>query len=93
MKTTTTIKAIAYPLKLKDKRTGEHLTDTVVLEKSWLQICGHLDICDDKALIYRIYNPRGFDVLEIGKRRKVMLTVDLEQLYTTQVEGGSQEWS
>lgn len=42
MKTTTTIKAIAYPLKLKDKRTGEHLTDTVVLEKSWLQICGHL---------------------------------------------------
>lgn len=81
MKTTTIIKALAYPVKLIDKRTGEHLTDTVVLEKSWLSICGKLDICDDKHLIYRIYNPKGYEVAEIGKRRKVNLVVDLEQLY------------
>lgn len=81
MKTTTIIKALAYPVQLMDKRTGEHLTDTVVLEKSWLSICGKLDICDDKHLIYRIYNPKGYEVAEIGKRRKVNLVVDLEQLY------------
>lgn len=91
MKTTTTIKALAYPVKLLDKRTGEHLEDTVVLEKSWLRICGQLDISDDKALIYRIYNPKGYIVLEIGKRRKVELTVDLEQLYANHVAGANSE--
>lgn len=85
MITTTTIKALAYPVKLKDHRTGELLEDTVVLEKSWLQICGKLDIDDDKRLIYRIYNRKGFEVLEVGKRRKVQLTVDLEQLYRDHV--------
>lgn len=88
MKTTTTIKALAYPVQLIDKRTGEHLTDTIVLDKSWLSICGKLDICDDKHLIYRIYNPRGYEVADIGKRRKVNLVVDLEQLYA--IHAGSE---
>lgn len=86
MKTTTTIKALAYPVKLIDLRTGEHFTDTLVLEKSWLTICGKLDICDDKHLIYRIYNPKGYQVEEIGKRHKINLVVDLEQLYADHVE-------
>ena len=83
MKTATTIKALAYPVKLKDHRTGEHLEDIIVLEKSWLQICSSegLNICDDKHMIYRAYNLKGYEVLEIGKRKKVNLTVDLEQLY------------
>lgn len=81
MKTTTTIKALAYPVKLKDLRTGVQTEDVIVLEKSWLSICGKLDISDDKHLIYRIYNPKGYGVLDVGKRRKVQLTVDLEQLY------------
>ncbi len=86
MKTTTIIKALAYPVKLIDKRTGEHSTDTVVIEKSWLTICGKLDICDDKHLIYRIYNPKGFEVLEIGRRQRINLIVDLEQLYAKHAE-------
>lgn len=81
MKTTTIIQALAYPVVLIDKRTKERSMDTVVLEKSWLTICGKLDICDDKHLIYRIYNPQGYEVLEIGKRRKINLTVDLQQLF------------
>lgn len=85
MKTTTIIKALAYPVKLVDKRTGEHSMDTVVLKKSWLSICGKLDICDDKHLIYRMYNPKGFEVVEIGKRHKINLVVDLEQLYMDHV--------
>lgn len=81
MKTTTTINALAYLVKLKDHRTGVQTEDVIVLEKSWLSICGKLDIADDKHLIYRIYNHKGYEVLEVGKRRKVQLTVDLEQLY------------
>lgn len=90
MKTTTTIKALAYPVKLKDHRTGEHLDDTLVLPKEWLQICGSegLNICDDKHMIYRAYNLRGYEVLEVGKRRKVQLSVDLHQLYMEQVGNG-----
>lgn len=86
MKTTTTIKALAYPVKVMDKRTGEQMDDTVVLDKSWLQICGKLDIADDKQLIYRIYNTKGYVVLEVGKRRKIQLTVDLEKLALEQVQ-------
>lgn len=86
MKTTTTIKAVAYPVKLKDLRTGEQMEDTIVIPKEWLQICGSdgLNICDDKHMIFRAYNPKGYEVLEIGKRRNVQLTVDLEQLYREQ---------
>lgn len=86
MKTTTTIKALAYPVKIMDKRTGEQMDDTVVLDKSWLQICGKLDIADDKQLIYRIYNTKGYVVLDVGKRRKLQLTVDLEKSALEQTE-------
>ena len=87
MKTTMTIKALAYPVKLKDHRTGKLLEDTIVLPREWLQICGSngLDICDDKHMIFRAYNVKGYEVLEIGKRRSVQLTVDLEELYNKQV--------
>lgn len=87
MRTQTTIKALAYPVKLIDKRTREHMEDVVVLEKSWLSICGKLDISDATHLIYRIYNPKGFEVVEIGKRQKVTLDIDLERLYMEQAAG------
>ena len=83
MQTTTTIKAYAYPVKLKDHRTGVSGSDTIVIPAEWLHICGSmgLEICDDKHMIYRAYNRRGFEVLEIGKRRRITLSVDLERLY------------
>jgi len=83
VKTTTEIKAFAYPVRLKDQRTGERIQDTIVIPKEWLQVCGceGLNICDDKHIIFRAYNVRGYEVLEIGKRTALSLTVDLEQLY------------
>lgn len=86
MKTTTSVKAWAYPVTLKDHRTGEHFTDTIVIPKEWLFICGSdgLNISNDQQLIFRAYNKKGFEVLEIGQRRKVELTVDLEKLYHDQ---------
>lgn len=83
MKTTTTIRAFAYPVTIKDHRTGEKIQDTIVIPKEWLYICGSdgLNLQDDKHLIYRAYNVRGYEVLEVGKRKSLSMTVDLEQLY------------
>ena len=87
MKTSTTIKAFAYPVIIKDYRTGEKFEDVIVLPREWLQICGSdgVNICDDKHMIYRAYNVKGYEVVEIGKRRSVQLVVDLEELYNKQV--------
>lgn len=92
MKTTTEIKAFAYPVRLKDQRTGERIQDTIVIPKEWLQLCGSegLNIQDDKRLIFRAYNVRGYEVLEIGKRTTLSLTVDLEQLYHDQTAQAQQ---
>jgi len=81
MRTTTKINAYAYPVTLKDNRTGERLQDTIVIPKEWLQICGSdgLNISDDKHLIFRAYNVRGYEVIEIGKRRSIQLAIDLER--------------
>lgn len=83
MKTTTEVKAYAYPVQIKDQRTGQVSRDTIVIPKEWLRICGSqgLNLADDKQMIFRAYNARGYEVLEIGKRTALSLTVDLEQLY------------
>lgn len=97
MKTTTTIKAFAYPVTLKDHRTGKISRDTIVLLRDWLRLCGNegLNICDDKQMIYRAYNRRGYEVIEIEKRSSVNLTVDLEKLYEVQehTESNSQTFA
>ena len=83
MRTTVAIKAYAYPVKLKDHRTGVSNSDTIVIPAEWLRICGSmgLEICDDKHMIFRAYNRKGYEVIEIGNRRKITLAVDLERLY------------
>lgn len=88
MKTTTKIKTFAYPVKLRDHRTGEYLEDVIVIPKEWLQICGceGVNICDDKHMVYRAYNIRGYEVIEIGKRRSIQLSIDLERAYREQAE-------
>ena len=89
MQTTTTIKAYAYPVKIKDHRSGVSNSDTIVIPAEWLHICGSmgLEICDDKHMIYRTYNRKGFEVLEVGNRHKITLSVDLERLYMSQTIG------
>jgi len=80
MKTAIKIPVRAYTVELKDARTGERITDTIVLEKSRLQAGALFDL-GDEDIICRIYNRQGFRVLEIGKPDKVELAVDLQQLY------------
>ena len=78
MKTFENICVRVFPVKLRDSRSGEELTDEIVLTKAMLtaaQIVGQ----SSKELIHRIYNREGYSVLEIGKPRKTTVTVDLEQ--------------
>lgn len=80
MKTEMKIQTRVYPVELKDTRTGERFSDTIVLEKSRIQAAALFDM-GDEDIIYRIYNRKGYRVLEIGKPKKMELSVDLEQLY------------
>ena len=93
MKTTTKINAFAYPVTLKDNRTGERIQDVIVIPKEWLQICGSdgLNISDDKHLVYRAFNTKGYEVIEIGKRRSIQLSVDLERAFQEQTEATNKE--
>lgn len=83
MKTEIKIPVRAYTVELKDTRTGERITDTIVLEKSRVQAGAMFDL-GDEDIIYRIYNRQGYRVLEIGKPQKVELSVDLGKLYASQ---------
>ena len=85
MKTEIKIPVRAYPVELKDTRTGERFSDTIVLEKSRLQAGALFDLSDED-IIYRIYNRQGYRVLEIGKPDKVALAVDLQQLYRSHMD-------
>lgn len=84
MKTEMKIAVRAYPVELKDVRTDERMADTIVLTKEQIRAGAMVDL-GDEDIIYRIYNRRGYRVLEIGKPRKVELTVDLVKLYQEQV--------
>lgn len=88
MKTTTKVKAYAYPVKLKDHRTGERMEDIIVIPKEWLYICGSdgLNISNDQHMIFRAYNIKGYEVIEIGKRHSIQLSIDLERAYREQAE-------
>ena len=78
MKTFESVYVRVFPVKLRDSRSGEELTDEIVLTKAMLtaaQIVGQ----SSKELIHRIYNREGYSVLEIGRPRKTTVTVDLEK--------------
>ena len=74
----------AYPVKIRDERTGEKMNDQIVLDKAMLQ-AGAMVGLGDEDIIFQLYNRKGYRVLEIGKPGKLELTVDLEELYNKQV--------
>lgn len=86
MKTEIKITVRAYPVEIRDERTGEKMKDTIVLDKAMLQ-AGAIVGLGDEDIIFRLYNRKGYRVLEIGKPVKADLSVDLEQLYREQGAG------
>jgi len=84
MKTFENIPIRIFPVRIRDKRSGSETADEIVLTKATLlaaQLVGE----SSKELIHRAYNREGYSVLEIGKARKMTVTVDLEEA----VSGGS----
>lgn len=81
MKTVVNINVRAFPVKIRDERTGLILDDTVVLEKTRLQAAQLVGL-DNKDLICRIYSQQGYKVLEVGQPVKKEIPLDLKQLYT-----------
>ena len=85
MKNEIKIAVRAYPVVMKDTRTGEVKNDTIVLEKSRLQAGAMFDL-GDEDIICRIYNRQGYRVLEIGKPDKREITMDLTDIYAFMIE-------
>lgn len=84
MKTEIKITVRAYPVEIRDERTGEKMDDTIVLDKATLQAGAAVGL-GDGDIIYRFYNRKGYRVLEIGNPIKADLVVDLGQLYRDHV--------
>ena len=80
MKTNFTIQTRAFPVQIKDLRTGEEKADLIVLDLATLQMTQEMGE-SSKELIYRTYNRQGFKVLEIGKAIKRTIVLDLKELY------------
>ena len=72
----------AFPVLIEDVRTGERRSDMLVLSKEQLQ-AAQLVGQSGKELIYRLYNRRGYKVLEIGKPHKTGLRLDLTEYFQT----------
>lgn len=89
MKTEIKIAVRAYQVKIKDERTGEKTTDTIVLDKARLQ-AGAMVGLGDEDIIYRIYNRQGYRVLEVDHPDKMEITVDLHELYYEQTPTGEE---
>ena len=80
MRNEITIQVRAFPVLIEDARTGERSSDMLVLSKEQLQ-AAQLVGQSSKELIYRMYNRRGYKVLEIGKPDKHGLALDLTTRY------------
>lgn len=78
MKTFETIHIRIFPVRIRDKRDGREVADTIILTKTILaaaQLVGE----SSKEVIHRAYDRKGYRVLEIGKAQKKTITVDLEE--------------
>lgn len=83
MKNIITIRARAFPVRLRDERTGETSTDVIALSKEQLQ-AAQLVGESSTELIYRIYNRQGFRILDVGKPYKQNISIDLTELHERQ---------
>ena len=93
MKTTYDLQIRAFPVVIRDERTGEELCDMIVLDKARLQAAQVVGQ-SSKELIERIYHKQGYKVLEILKADKATVQLELFQLYddlTTRQEIGARQ--
>ena len=80
MRTNYELQIRAFPVKVRDGRTGEEKTDIIVFDKARLQ-AANLVGQSSKELIERAYQKEGFTVLDIGKADKVNVDIRLDNIY------------
>ena len=80
MKTTFDLQVRAFPVKIRDERTGEEDVDIIVLDKPRLQ-AAQLVGQSSKELIERIYHKQGFKVLDVGKADKMTVQLQFDRVY------------
>lgn len=80
MNTNITIEARRFPVELLDERTGYASLEYIVLDKRQLQ-AAQLVGQSSKELIQRIYNRKGFRVLEIGTPVRRSISLNLDELW------------
>lgn len=80
MNTNITIEARRFPVELLDERTGCASLEYIVLDKRQLQ-AAQLVGQSSKELIQRIYNRKGFRVLEIGTPARRSISLNLDELW------------
>lgn len=73
----------AFPVELKDTRTGGLLSEIYVVDKATLQAAGAFAM-DSTELIHRHYNRLGYRVLEVGKPARKTVSLDLAELFQSQ---------
>lgn len=77
MKNSITIEAGRFPVVIKNSATGEILHDTIILSKKQLQAAQIVG----RSFIQRLYQRKGFKVLDIGMVEKKTINVDLAALW------------
>lgn len=88
MKNTVAVQVRVFAVVIRDERTGERTADEIALSKDQLRAAAEIGV-DYKALICRIYNRRGYRVLDICPPVKKELEVDLLELFRQQSKNES----
>lgn len=74
------IEARRFPVTLRDERTGEIIQSSIILDKQRLQ-AAQLVGQSSKELIQRLYNRKGYRVLDISTPERRSLNLSLEDLW------------
>ena len=83
MKNTIAVQVRVFSVVIRDERTGEKMADEIAITKDRLNVAREIGI-GSEDLIYRLYNRRGYRVLDIKPPVKKELQVDLLELFRQQ---------
>ena len=90
MTTELTLNVRAFPVKLRDQRTGQHSSDLIVLDKQQLKAAEDCGLKPEDLIHFR-YQEQGYKVLEIGKAIRRTIPLDLKELYKAHCLTGKRE--
>lgn len=85
MKTVCTMHLRAFPVEIKDNRTGEKSVDTIVIDRDLLEKGQSINM-NYEQIVCRLYNREGYHVISVGRPTRKTVDVDLLTLFTDYVQ-------